>query len=119
MASVGAAAEAKETKPNPLFISSVSNRPTVHIRDGAQKASSRIFYGGGQLKGNEQKRPGRAGALPWFRGVLAFGLALGLLGQGTGSARAAEDVAVLGPAEVRRVIPVGRAVGIKDRKSVV
>ena len=65
------------------------------------------------MKGNEQKRPGRAGALPWFRGVLAFGLALGLLGQGTGSARAAEDVAVLGPAEVRRVIPVGRAVGIK------
>ena len=61
-----------------------------------------------QKEGRSGGEPGRS-----FRGVLAACLLLGLLAGGAPGARAAEEAAMTGGAAGRRVIPVGRAVGIK------
>jgi len=45
-----------------------------------------------------------------FRALAAAGLLLGCLGAGPALAA---EVPVMGPAEVRKVVPVGKAVGIK------
>ena len=60
----------------------------------------------------ERKRNGRAQGerLLCFRALAAAGLLLGCLGAGPALAA---EVPVMGPAEVRKVVPVGKAVGIK------
>ena len=49
----------------------------------------------------------------WFRRALAGAALLGVLGPWGISAQAAQEAPVMGGNEVRRVVPVGRAVGIK------
>ena len=63
----------------------------------------------------EQVREGRTGQKTGrsFRGVLAACLLLGFLAGGAPMARAAGETVMTGGAAGRRVIPVGRAVGIK------
>ena len=63
------------------------------------------------MKREEQDR-GPHQSRPWFRQALAGFLLLGLLGPGF-TAQAAWGDTVTGGDEVRRVVPVGRAVGIK------
>lgn len=59
-----------------------------------------------QVRGQERPRL-------WFRQALAGFLLLGLLGPWGLSAQALQEADVTGGDEVRRVVPVGRAVGIK------
>ncbi len=99
---------AKSSKPNPLFISRLPDPAFAHIRDGAfpVRGTVSIFYGGGRLK-EEHQRPGPSP----FRAVAAVLAVAGLLGGGP--ALAAEAPAVTAGGEVRMVVPVGKAVGIK------
>ena len=60
----------------------------------------------------EEQEQGPRQPRPWFRQALAGVLLLGLLGPGL-TAQAAWGDTVTGGDEVRRVVPVGRAVGIK------
>lgn len=64
------------------------------------------------MKQGMRESTGPAGPRLWFRGTLAGLLLLGLLGPGSFSARAAEEEPVTAP-EVRTLVPVGKAVGIK------
>lgn len=63
----------------------------------------------------KHQKEGRSGVEPgrFFRGVLATCLLLGLLVGGAPGSWAAEDTAMTGGTVGRKVIPVGRAVGIK------
>jgi len=98
---------ANSAKGKPLFISSVPTLQTAHIRDGAfpTRGAVTIFYGGGRLN-KERQRSGP------FRAAAAVLAVVGLLG-GSSTAWAAEAAVMTGPGEVRRVVPVGRAVGVK------
>jgi len=74
-----------------------------------------ISFFSGVVYEMEQVREGRTGQKTGrsFRGVLAACLLLGFLAGGAPMARAAGETVMTGGAAGRRVIPVGRAVGIK------
>ncbi len=61
----------------------------------------------------KDKEHGGPGTLALLRGVLAGAILLGVLGQGGGSALAAEEAVMGGVETPRMVVPGGRAVGIK------